>query len=367
MTEKRIRSRLVNKHDIEINWNLAINFVPLAGELIIYDSEVDDEGNVLTTVVDDETVPALPGYMKDTTDSRITPITYERFKIGDGKHITKDLPFVTDPADQHISITAGNPHGITKEMIGVVDTYTNEDPMLNNVGGILASNHTQGFNNVPITDLITELLYPYTAPVINTLTMTPSAIVRKKGTEVTVTGATVKVSKKTKPISSVVLYKGSTVMSTISSPTPSSSGTVLTFPAFSDTIDGSSNVTYTAKVSEQDGTANVASTTATFTFVNPYYWGAIAADADITPETISALSEDIRVKGNHSREYTTINEKPVLAYPKSYGLLASITDAALPYTWDRYGDDSNFKINNEAYYVYVGSTSTLTNTYNFKY
>lgn len=124
MTEKHIRSRLVHKHDLEINWNLAVNFVPLAGELIIYDTEVDDQGNVLTTVVDGEIVPALPGYMKDTTDSRVTPITYERFKIGDGRKLTKDLPFVTDPADEHISITAGNPHGITKEMIGVADINT---------------------------------------------------------------------------------------------------------------------------------------------------------------------------------------------------------------------------------------------------
>ena len=34
---KTIQTRVQNKHDIEANWLLATNFVPLAGEIIIYD------------------------------------------------------------------------------------------------------------------------------------------------------------------------------------------------------------------------------------------------------------------------------------------------------------------------------------------
>lgn len=34
---KTLQTRIQNKHDIEANWNLATNFIPLAGEVIVYD------------------------------------------------------------------------------------------------------------------------------------------------------------------------------------------------------------------------------------------------------------------------------------------------------------------------------------------
>lgn len=58
-----IKGRFVQKHDTEANWNLAINFIPMQGEIIIYD--------------------------KDAT------YDYERFKIGDGINIVSDLEFAT--------------------------------------------------------------------------------------------------------------------------------------------------------------------------------------------------------------------------------------------------------------------------------
>ena len=60
-TEKIIQSRLVNKHDVESNWNRAKTFVPKAGEIIVYD--IDDTHS------------------------------YERFKLGDGETVVGELPF----------------------------------------------------------------------------------------------------------------------------------------------------------------------------------------------------------------------------------------------------------------------------------
>ena len=73
-----IKTRIQNKHDVEANWNLAVNFIPLQGELIIYD--------------------------KDSNYS------YERVKVGDGKTKVMNLPFVTEPItneeiDELFSIT----------------------------------------------------------------------------------------------------------------------------------------------------------------------------------------------------------------------------------------------------------------------
>ena len=58
---KEIKTRQQQKHDTETNWSKATNFIPMIGELIIYDRD-------------------------DNYD-------YERFKIGDGESNVNDLPF----------------------------------------------------------------------------------------------------------------------------------------------------------------------------------------------------------------------------------------------------------------------------------
>jgi len=64
MAEKRIYGRAVQKHDVEANWLKATNFVPMQGEVIVYD--IDENYN------------------------------YERIKIGDGIQNVNALPFVDD-------------------------------------------------------------------------------------------------------------------------------------------------------------------------------------------------------------------------------------------------------------------------------
>ena len=57
--------RFANMHDIEANWNRCPNFIPAAGEIIVYDA---DETHI-----------------------------YQRFKVGDGKTTVMLLPFMNDP------------------------------------------------------------------------------------------------------------------------------------------------------------------------------------------------------------------------------------------------------------------------------
>lgn len=61
-----------------MNW-LNSSLVPLIAEVIIYDKEVDSNGNSL----------ALPS-------NRTVPYTYPRVKIGDGITAVSDLPFIND-------------------------------------------------------------------------------------------------------------------------------------------------------------------------------------------------------------------------------------------------------------------------------
>lgn len=84
-----LRTRIVHKHDLESNWLKATNFIPLKGELIIYDTEVDKDGNILQaaySTINPDGTEVLP-------NGRQAPITYERQKIGDGIHTVSDLPF----------------------------------------------------------------------------------------------------------------------------------------------------------------------------------------------------------------------------------------------------------------------------------
>lgn len=62
MSNKTLNARVVQKHDIEENWLKATNFTPKAGEIIIYDADVNNP---------------LP-----------------RIKIGDGVSNVNDLEFV---------------------------------------------------------------------------------------------------------------------------------------------------------------------------------------------------------------------------------------------------------------------------------
>lgn len=62
VAEKTLNTRIQQKHDIELNWNKAINFIPKIGEIIIYDV---DENN------------SIP-----------------RIKIGDGINKINDLYFI---------------------------------------------------------------------------------------------------------------------------------------------------------------------------------------------------------------------------------------------------------------------------------
>lgn len=64
MADKNFNTRIVHKHDIEANWQLAVNFTPKQGELIVYDPDEN--------------------------------FSYPRIKIGDGEKNVNALPFITD-------------------------------------------------------------------------------------------------------------------------------------------------------------------------------------------------------------------------------------------------------------------------------
>jgi hypothetical protein len=78
----KVKTRIQSKHDLEVNWSHA-TFVPMAGEIIVYDSEVDENGDVKTNSRGDALLP----------EGRTAAYNFARFKVGDGIHSPNDLPF----------------------------------------------------------------------------------------------------------------------------------------------------------------------------------------------------------------------------------------------------------------------------------
>lgn len=87
MAEKKIKTRIQNKHDLELYWDLAVNFIPYPGELIIYDKEIDESTKSVLKGANGKAL--LP-------EGRTVPYTYDRIKIGDGKTTVSNLPFADE-------------------------------------------------------------------------------------------------------------------------------------------------------------------------------------------------------------------------------------------------------------------------------
>lgn len=123
---KTFKTRIIQKHDTEANWQKATNFVPKKGEIIVYD--IDSNHN------------------------------YERIKIGDGEHIPNDLPFVTDnyytksetdtklngkQAQLNTTQLAAVNSGITSDKVTKYDNYQSQ----------IASKYEKPNGGIPKTDL----------------------------------------------------------------------------------------------------------------------------------------------------------------------------------------------------------------------
>lgn len=91
MADKKIQTRIINKHDTKANWDKAVNFVPLKGEIIIY----TDENKV--KIGDGETTVINLPYATASDASVVTSGTFSNgtftFKNSKNEQIfTIDLP-----------------------------------------------------------------------------------------------------------------------------------------------------------------------------------------------------------------------------------------------------------------------------------
>lgn len=84
MQESHMKARVSQLHKTETEWNKLVNFIPVAGEIIVFDPEPDKTYN------------------------------HVRLKIGDGTTKLIDLPFLIDPTIEAIFRTGIDAGRITK-------------------------------------------------------------------------------------------------------------------------------------------------------------------------------------------------------------------------------------------------------------
>lgn len=125
---------------------------------------------------------------------------------------------------------------------------------------------------------------------------------------------------------------------------------------YSDTA--TATTTYNVRVRLDSRTAQGS---ATITFVNPSYDGAVAANFTVTEANIKALTEALRSGKGGTRTFNLNNQKACIAYPKAFGAATAIKDAngfdyLASYT------RSEVNVNGELYYVYLlTNATTITN------
>ena len=241
-------------------------------------------------------------------------------------------------------------------------TYTNNTPTVQAHGGIAAG---ETFNAVPLTEMITRILYPWVAPVVTAKVAAPAnGGVFEKGNTQNVTSITVTVTKKSSDITKVEIFDGSSSLGSKTGAdldTLNSTGSAtFTFPV---DVDVTANKNFQAKVTDAAEKVTTANT-GSFSFVYPYYQGVIAADAAADEAAVKALTKLIQAKGTKAVTYTASNQKMVFATPKANGVIKTITDPNGFNVTDTFAQ-SELSITGldgtaQDYYVYVSNATTVS-------
>lgn len=101
-----LKSRIVHKHDTEANWLKAVNFIPKQGEIIIYDT--------------------------DSNNNKV------RFKIGDGVNKVNSLPF-GDTTIPEWARSASKPTYTAEEVGAAITNHTHNYAGSSSAGGVATS------------------------------------------------------------------------------------------------------------------------------------------------------------------------------------------------------------------------------------
>lgn len=238
------------------------------------------------------------------------------------------------------------------------DAFETDILTVNALGGIAAG---ADLNGMSTHEILNTLLFPYVAFVLGSTSRSAAAATLESGATQTLNSASISITKKSKPITSVKLMNGSTVLGEKTGDEVAAGGTI-TFSNLGITVSKSNNPNL--KFTVTDGQTSTDKSVGASTFVYPYYMGECAADAVIDETLIEGLTKKVESKGNKTVTHSCENGRMVIAYPKAHGVLKSILD---PNNFETIGDYTRSEVSvtgldgtAQDYYVYVSGAATVS-------
>ena len=232
--------------------------------------------------------------------------------------------------------------------------YKNQTPSTVAVGGI-PKGYVPDADGVEVVDMIDKLLHAYVAPQVSASASPTNGGVFEVGTSQQVTAVTVNITLGSTGIKKIEVFDGGSSLGSLTSGIQAGANTV----TLTEALTISSNKQLSVTVTDNED-KTVTAKTGTFTFVNPYYYGAIAATATPTEELIKAATKSVTTKGNKTFNFTCSNQKMLFAYPKSYGALSKILDQNNFDVTDTF-TQTEVSVDGVDYYAYTNAASTVSN------
>lgn len=243
--------------------------------------------------------------------------------------------------------------------------YTNSKATTTNIGGIEKGTT---FYEKTISEMFDMLLYPYQAFSISTSTYPSYSLttVKEYGESVTIYRVTINVTAGSLPIESIYIKDGShNILAYADVNNPDSNValpenlTSATLPITFTTSTGG-NIIITVKDAKTTKTS-----TYSFKFVRPYYYGVTSSD-NVNADVVTSLTKKISDKSSMSLKYSTYKQRAVFAYPASHGKLKTIKDANGFDVTDMFYL-VNATVNGAMYMIYYTDKATADMTYSFTY
>ena len=208
--------------------------------------------------------------MKQAQEELVVRKAKYRVKNGEGKY---EVVYLETSADQ--VETDSERQFVTeaeKAQFNENTVYTNNMPTVNAIGGIAAGTT---FENMPVNEVLTKLLYPYVAPSVSA-SSNPNGGTFEKGNNQTVTAITANITKKSEKITKVEFLDGSDVIETKEGAEVQNGGRI----SITTNKVVSTNKNFSVKVTDAASKAYTVNT-GWFNFVYPYYMGVCAESAEI--------------------------------------------------------------------------------------
>lgn len=260
-----------------------------------------------------------------------------------------ELLFCTDTKELYVGA-----NGTVEPVKIELDTsITSDIPVPYDIGGIKKG---RTFDKALISDVLLELIYPYTSPSV-TLTTNQASLI-EAGIRLANTACTIKILKRMYDVRSVNLYKAGKLLQSWGNVSTNYLTPVTLI--YSDTATLTTDTTYLVEVTDDKQTV---SESVTIDFELPTFIG--ICDNIMPSETeINSASRSIKRKASLAQIFTTKNQRMMFVYPYEWGALQTIKDINqfdITNTFTKQVITHSTLAGANKYYAYVSNITTVTN------